>query len=59
MVKRVAAYVELRDFVALVGTALTFIGLWLIFPPAALVVAGFTLTALAVWPLTRHPQREG
>lgn len=32
--------VDLRDLIALVGVALISTGLWMIYPPAAFVVAG-------------------
>jgi hypothetical protein len=45
--------IDLRDVLALVGALLTVLGLWLIFPPAALIAAGVSLTALAVLPVLR------
>lgn len=40
---------DLRDVVTLAGIGLASYGAWLIFPPAAFVVAGVALFYLGVW----------
>lgn len=39
----------LWDAFGIAGAALVFAGLWSIYPPAALIVAGAGLVAVAVW----------
>lgn len=48
--------VDLWDLIAVVGVVLIAIGAWLIFPPAALIAAGFSLVAIA-WRFT--PKQGG
>lgn len=45
--------VGLREAVAVVGLGLLVVGLVMVYVPAALIVSGFLLFGLAVWPLLR------
>lgn len=40
---------DLRDVLVLVGVLLTGTGIWLIYPPAALIAVGVFLAALGLW----------
>ena len=48
-VKLVAANVDARDIVLIVGLGLLAVGLYQVFPPAAYIVPGAILTYVAVW----------
>ena len=61
-VKLIAGLFDLRDVLALVGMGLVAVGLWWIYPPAALIAGGVSLTAIAVLPVVRASsgsRREG
>lgn len=47
--RRVRKYVDARDVVALLGAALVVVGLAQVYPPAAYIVPGLGLIALAAW----------
>jgi hypothetical protein len=40
---------DLYDLFALAGLALIAVGLWLIYPPAALIVTGAAILTLGIW----------
>ena len=43
-----------RDFMALAGLGLVTYGIWMLFPPAALIVlGGLLLAGAALWPSVR------
>lgn len=47
--KQAKQWFDRRDFVGLAGLCLLAYGLWLIFPPLALIVPGAILTAVAIF----------
>ena len=52
--KRLLDLLDASDLLAIGGMALLAMGLWMVYPPAALIVPGGIFTAVGVWASLPH-----
>lgn len=54
----VAAWFDARDIMLVIGLGLLAIGLWQVYPPAALIAPGIILTGVAIFGVKHSPEQD-